>query len=153
MVGQLAVKLSALGGRVCVEGREGETIITAIADGTAVAGQVVGIPIATGIAAGSDLGVFEFFTGIQLERYDTDCDTAPTAGLMIEVVIPKVGRRYNVAIENPAGDLDAGYPFVFGDTAGNLEKGTNTLDVKAEARGFQGIANTSRFADLIWGGA
>ncbi len=153
MAGQLATLLSHLGGIVCVEGREGETIVTMKADGTAVAGHVVAAPIATGTAAGSDLGAFEFFTGIQLPRYDTDADTAPTAGLMVEVVIPKLGRRYNVAIEDPSGDVDAGYPFIFGDTAGNLEKGTNTLNVKAEARAFTGIANTSRFADLIWGGA
>ena len=153
MAGKLALLLSALGGIVCVDGRAGETIITAISNGTSKAGQVVGIPIATGIAAGSDLGAFEFFKGIQLPRFDTDVDAVVTAGKVIEIVIPKPGRRYNVAIEDPAGDLDDGYPFIFGDTAGNLEKGTNTLDVKAEARASGGIANTSRFAELTWGGA
>lgn len=155
MAGQLALLLSACRhqGIVCVDGKGEETIITAIADGTAVAGQVVGVPVATGIAAGSDVGAFEFFKGIQLPRYDTDVDSAPTAGLQIEIVIPKHGRRYNVAIEDPAGDLDDSYPLIFGNTAGNLEKGTNTLDVKAEAKASGGIANTSRFCECTWGGA
>ena len=155
MAGHLALLLSACRqkGIVCVDGKADEIIIPGIADGTAVAGHVVGVTIADNVAAGSDLGAFEFFRGIQLPRYDTDCNTAPTAGKAIEIVIPKAGRRYNVAIENPAGDLDDGYPFIFGDTAGNLEKGTNTLNVKAEARASGGIANTSRFAELIWGGA
>lgn len=155
MAGHLALLLSACrqAGVVCVDGKQGELIVSGIADGTSVAGQVVGVPIATGIAAGSDLGAFEFFKGIQLRRYDTDCDTAPTAGLLIEIVIPKPTRRYNIAIEDPAGDLDDGHPFVFGDTAGNLEKGTNTLNIKSEARASGGIANTSRFAELTWGGA
>jgi len=153
MAGQLAVKLSALGGRVCVEGREGETIITAKSDGTSVAGQVVGIPIATGIAAGTDDAAFEYFSGIQLERYDTDCDTAVTAGLMIEIVIPKTGRRYNCAIVDPAADKDQGQGFVFGTTAGNLEIGGGDIVVFEVAHAFTGIANTSRFADLVWGHA
>ena len=155
MAGHLALLLSACKqqGIVCVDGRGGETIITAISNGTSVAGQVVGIPIATNVAAGSDLGTFEFFKGIQLPKYNTDVDTIVTSGDMVEIVIPKHGRRYNVAIENPAGDVDDGYPFIFGDTAGNLEKGTNTLDVKSEARASGGIANTSRFAELTWGGA
>ena len=155
MAGHLALKLSTCKqkGIVCVDGKAGEKIITGVSDGVTKAGQVVGIPIATNIAEGSDLGAFEFFKGIQLPKYNVDVDTVVPAGKGIEIVIPKHSRRYNVAIEDPSGDLDDGYPFIFGDTAGNLEKGTNTLNVKSEARASGGIANTSRFAELTWGGA
>ena len=155
MAGHSATLLSACKhqGIVCVDGRGGETIITAKSNGTSVAGQVVGIPINTNVAAGSDLGAFEFFKGIQLPKYNTDVDAVVTSGDMLEIVIPKHGRRYNVAIEDPSGDLDDGYPFIFGDTVGNLEKGTNTLDVKSEARASGGIANGSRFAEVTWGPA
>lgn len=152
MAGHLAVKLSACKaeGVVCVDGKAGETIVGAISDGVTKAGQVVGVPISTGIAQGSDLGAFEFFKGIQLPKYNVDVDEVVPAGKTIELVIPKSGRRYNIAVEDPGGDVDDGYPFIFGDTAGNLEKGTNTLNIKAEAAASGGIANTSRFAELVW---
>ena len=90
MAGHLAVFLSACKskGIVYVDRRAGETIITAISDGVAIAGQVVGVPIATNIAAGSDLGTFEYFKGIQLPKYNTDVDTIITSGDMCEIVIP-----------------------------------------------------------------
>lgn len=155
MAGHLALLLSACRHQaiVCVDGRGGETIITAISNGTSVAGQVVGIPIATNIAQGSDLGAFEFFKGIQLPKYNTDCDAVVTAGEMVEIVIPKHNHRYNVAIVDPSADKDDGFPFIFGSTVGNLQCGTNTLNVKSEARASGGIANTSRFAELTWGPA
>lgn len=149
MAGVLATALSHLGGIVCVDGRGGETIISAIADGTAKAGQVVGITTATNVAAGTDDAAFEFFTGILLPRYDTDVDTVPTSGDAIEIVIPKSGRHYNVAIVDPGGDKGPGIGFVFGTTAGNMEIQADIV-VLNRASGTHMIANTSRFAEVTW---
>ena len=154
MAGHLATLLSACRhqGIVCVDGRDGEKIITALADGTAVAGQVVGVPGATGVAAGSDDGAFEYFKGILLPRYDTDVDTAPTATRLVEIVIPKVGHRYNIAIVDPGGDKDDGNDLVFGTTAGNLEVGGGDIVVFNPAKMSGRVANTSRFCECVWTG-
>lgn len=154
MAGHLALLLSACRhqGIVCVDGRAGEKIITAISDGTSVAGQVVGVPGATGIAQGSDDAAFEYFKGIQLPKYNTDCDTVVTSGDMVEIVIPKVGHRYNIACVNPGGDMDDGQDFIFGTTAGNLQiQGADVMLFKpAKASGR--VADTSRFAEMTWTG-
>ena len=46
--GQEHVKLSSMGGFVCVDGKEGELIISAKADGTALAGNIVTVTNSTG---------------------------------------------------------------------------------------------------------
>lgn len=142
--------LSQLGGIVCVDGKGGETIISAIADGTAVAGQVVGVVSSTGKIAGTDDGAFEFFTGILLPRYDTDCDTAPTAGDAVEIVIPQDGHAYNVAITDPGADKDPGLGLVFSTTAGNLTPQADIVVLNV-ARTSKKILDTDRFAEVYWG--
>jgi len=154
--GVLAVKLSALGGIVCVEGRAGETIITAKADGSLKAGNTVGVVSTTGATEGDIDGVliatFEEPMGILLPRYDVDCDTAVGDGKLVEIVIPKAGRLYNVAIADPAADKAAGVPFVYGGTDGNLTLGVLTeVETLAVCRAYKPIEDTSRFATMIWG--
>lgn len=154
--GVLAVKLSALGGIVCVEGRAGEHIITAKADGAIKAGATVGIISTTGATEGDIDGVvvagFEEPIGILLPRYDVDCDTAVGDGLLVEIVIPKAGRLYNVAITDPAADKTAGAPFVYGAGDGELVLGTLTVvEELAVCRAFRPIEDTSRYATMIWG--
>ena len=154
MAGHVALLLSECRhqGVVMVDGREGELIVTALADGTALAGWVVGVPGATGVAQGSDDAAFEYFKGLLLPRYDIDVDTAITAGLLIEIVIPKVGHRYNVACIDPGADKDDGQDFVFGTTAGRLEvQGADVVAFKPfKASGR--VADTSLFAEMVYVG-
>ncbi len=150
MAGKLATTLAALGGIVCVDGKGDEIIISSIADGTALAGWVVGVVLSTGKVQGTDDGAFEYFTGILLARYDTDPGTAPTSGDAVEIVLPKTGRRYNVAIADPSADKEAGLGYVFSSTVGNLTLQADIVVLNL-CRLSKPIANTSRFAEMIWG--
>lgn len=120
-------ELSDLLGGVLCGPRSEEKIVTMIADGTAKAGDVVADqgaedddPTHLGIAVGVDVdGNVDNFVGIQLQRYDTDMDDAPTAGDIIEVVIPKSGHNYRVKVTDL--NLDGpGNPLNFGNTTGAL---------------------------------
>ena len=153
----IALKLSTrhLGGVVCVDGRAGERIISAKADGTLVAGNVVGIITTIGATLGDIDGVedavYEGVIGIVLPKYNVDCDTAVADGLVVELVIPKAGRKYNVAIVDPGAALPAGQGYVYSTTSGNLDKSTIEAQLLAVCRSARGIADTSRFAEMIWG--
>lgn len=152
----IALKLSAClhSSIVCVDGRDGENIITAKADGVLKAGHMVGILTTIGATLGDIDGIvdggFETVMGILLPKFNVDADTAVEDGLTVEIVIPKAGRHYNVAIEDPAAAIAGGTPFIYGNTDGNLEKSVDVL-VLAVARAARGIADTSRYAELIWG--
>lgn len=152
----IALKLSACkhAGIVCVDGRDGEEIVTAKADGTLKAGHMVGILTTIGATLGDIDGIidggFETVMGILLPKYNVDCDTAVADGLTVEIVIPKTGRHYNVAIEDPAAAIAGGTPFIYGNTDGNLEKSADVL-LLAVCRSARGIADTSRYAEMIWG--
>ena len=153
----IALKLSACkhAGIVCVDGRDGETIITAKADGTLVAGNVVNVITTSGATLGDidgvEDGVSESVMGILLPKYNVDCDTAVADGLTVEIVIPKAGRHYNVAIVDTGAAIAAGIGFTYGTTSGNLTESTPEAQLLAVARNARGIANTSRFAEMIWG--
>ena len=153
----IALLLSACkhAGIVCVDGRDGENIITAKADGVLVAGNMVGILTTIGATLGDIDGIiidgFETVMGILLPKYNVDADTPVADGLTVEIVIPKSGRHYNVAIEDPGAAIAAGVYFIYGNTDGNLEKGDGNVEKVAVARSARGIADTSRFAELIWG--
>ena len=153
----IALKLSACkhAGIVCVDGRDGEEIITAKADGTLKAGLMVGVLTTIGATQGDIDGLaidgFETPMGILLPKYNVDCDTAVADGKSVEIVIPKQGRHYNVAIEDPSGAIAGGTFFIYGNTDGNLEKGDGNIEKIAVCRAARGIANTSRYAEMIWG--
>ena len=155
----IALTLSACkhAGIVCVDGRAGETIITAKADGTLVAGKMVGVLTTIGATLGDIDGIidggFETVMGILLPKYNVDCDTPVADGKVVEIVIPKAGRHYNVAIKNPGAAIAAGRPFVYagaGDTDGSLTLSTDVLII-AVCRAARGIADTSLFGEMIWG--
>ena len=153
MAGHLALLLSACKqqGIVCVDGRAGERIITAISDGVAVAGQVVGI-LATGIIAGTDdAGTSETFHGILLPKYNTDVDTIITSGDMCEIVIPTSGHRYNVATVDPGADKASGIGWIFGSTIGNMQIGDANIATMAPCYSSLPVADTSRFMEIVWG--
>jgi len=153
MAGHLALLLSACKhqGIVCVDGRAGERIITAISDGVAVPGQVVGV-LATGVIAGTDDGgTSETFHGILLPKYNTDCDTLITSGDMCEIVIPTAGHRYNVATADPGADKTSGVGWIFGSTIGNLQIGAADIAKGCPCYSSIDVANTSRFMEVVWG--
>jgi len=140
-------KVSDYRGSVCVNASE-EFYVTAIADGTCKAGNVVNVTTATAAVAQTDVDSVDLFTGILEVRYDTDVDTAPTAAKIVQVVLPQVGHKYIVTVV----DLNAsgpGIPLTFHTTAGSLTKVT---DVEATH-----VARTWRYTDgdtiaeVIWG--
>lgn len=153
----IALKLSIrhLGGIVCVDGRAGERIVTAIADGTLVAANVVGIITTLGATLGKIDGVedatYEGVIGILLPKYSVDVDTAVEAGKGVELVIPKAGHKYNLAIVDPGAALPNGQGFTYSTTSGNMDKSTIEAQLLAACRSARGIADTSRFAEMIWG--
>ena len=150
----LAVLLSALGGIVCVDGRAGEIIITAKADGTLKAGNAVMVLSTLGATLGDIDGIVdggvENFIGFLLEKYNTDCDTAVTDGELVEIVVPQSGHKYNVAIEDPSAALEAGTDMVFGNTDGNMEKKAHDALTWCPARTWKGVTTGSRFCTILW---
>jgi len=149
--------LSTLGGRVCVDGRGEELIVSAIADGVSKAGEGVQIIDTTGATLGEILafdvnGSTDRFVGILLPKYDTDCDTVITDRTLCEVVIPKSGHKYNVFITDPTADIERGAAVdmsAAGDGAFHVCK--STIEVSDYyARTSKSVANTSTFCEIIW---
>ena len=129
-----ALLLSAVGGRVCVDGRADEEIITAIADGVAYPGWCVNVLSTAGATQGDilavDVAANDRFTGILLPTYAQDCDAIITNGTVCEIVIPKRGHYYNVAVEDLNADADLGAACEFGTTDGYLAIVETTIEVK-----------------------
>lgn len=143
--------LSQLGGSIFVDGYDGETIITLLADGTAKAGWIVGQSAGAVSARGTDVdGNLDETMGILKERYDTDIDTAPTANELVEVVIPKSGRRYRVLMIDQNGALNPGEPMTFSNTAGAVTAGAN-IEAEHCGRLNKAIADDDLWCELIWG--
>ena len=145
--------LSELGGKVIQGSQQDENIETWLADGTVKAGWFVGVDTTDLKMSGMDDGAHEFFTGIALERYDTDCDTAFTTGDAIDVVIPISGHYYAVYIENPSATLEGGHAMTASDTVGCIEK-CATLDGGADlqviAYNKEQIITGTTFAIVRW---
>ena len=152
----IALLLSACkhAGIVCVDGRDGERIVSAKADGVLVAGQMVGVLTTIGATQGDIDGIidggFETVMGILLPKYNVDCDTAVADGKAVEIVIPVPGHHYNVKITDPGGAIAGGIPFKYSAADGELVKQTDVL-ILAVCRSARGIADTSIFAEMIWG--
>jgi len=155
----IALTLSTrhLGGIVCVDGRAEERIISAKADGTLKAGALVTVVTTIGATLGDIDGVEdavqESVVGILLPKYNVDVDTAVTDGDPVEIVIPKAGRKYNVWIKDTGAAIAAGIGFVYSAEAGGgqLAESTPEAQLLAVCRCARGIANTSRYAEMIWG--
>ena len=125
-----------------------ENFVTAIAEGTSKACDMVNVTTATAVIAQTDIDSVDLFTGILATRYDTDIDSVPTATKTVRVLLPKTGHKYIVTVV----DLSAsgpGIPLTFHTTAGALTKVT---DVEATH-----ICRTWRYTDgdtvaeVIWG--
>ena len=156
-IGTTYTKLSEAGGVVCVSGRADEKIITAKADGSQKAGYVVSIvgtgaeSATTGDIVATDKGVTESFVGIVLEKYNTDCDSAVTDGDLVEIVVPKAGKLYNIYITDPGADFNMGTLVAFSADAGEMVIQDSALeDMYYNAIFTQNVLNTSRFAEVRW---
>ena len=148
------VLLSQLGGIVCVDGRADELIVTCKAMGSEYPSYAVNITDGTAILSDNDAGTGEGVTGLVLPKYDSDCDTVFPAGELIEVVITKQGRRYNVSIVDPGGDLIPGDGGVIGTTAGKFDMTVVTIeDYKMVTLPKTYLnANNDTVIEIIWQG-
>lgn len=145
-------KLSDLGGTIFVDGYDGETKLTLKADGNVKAGWLVGQAAGNGVAIGVDIdGSLDEFDGILATRYDTDIDTAPTAGDAVDVYYPKSGRKYRIHIGDPGTTLYSGEPMIHHATEpGAAYQGAASEAVRI-ARLSRDVANGDLFAEVVWG--
>ncbi len=142
--------LSQLGGKVLMDSRENELLISRFADGSIKAGWLLDISGDT--AVGTDVnGALDEFGGFGLPRYNTDVDTAYTNGVLIDIVIPQGGHLYNVKITDPGGTAYAGEPLKFHATVEGELQIAGDIEVEHVARLFDNILDTSVFATIIWG--
>ena len=111
-------KISELGGQVILGDYSDETIIPAIADGTAKAGWLVGLTTA-GIVAGADTDSPDAAIGLLLPHYLIDVDGAITSPYPVSVVIPKGGHLYAVFVADMNSSL-VGLPMNVGGDAGKF---------------------------------
>ena len=148
--------LSDLGGVVCVDGRENELIITAIADGIAKPGWGVTILGTAGAAVGEmlnyDVAATDCFVGLCLEKYNTDCDAVATDRHIWEIVIPASGHKYNVPIATiGAGEGNIGTPVYMGAVDGEFIVQTAALEVfQYCALVSRPVVNGDRYAEVVW---
>lgn len=148
----MANKLSDLGGSIFVDGYDGERKITLKADGTAKAAHLVGQTAGDGTARGiNPTGNLDEFDGIQAKRYDTDLDSAPTAGKAVDVYFPISGHRYRIHIKDPGAAIYSGEPMNWiAGTAGALDK-TGDVEAQHVARLAKDAANGDTYAEVTWG--
>ena len=143
-------KLSELGGKVLMDSRENELIISRKADGTLKAGWLADISGDTAVGTDVD-GNLDEFGGFCLPRYDTDVDTAYTVGDLIDIVIPQGGHLYNIKVTDPGGTAYAGEPLKFHATVAGELQIAGDIEGEHVARLFDDILDTSVFATIIWG--
>jgi len=153
-------KLSEAGGVVCVSGRADEKIITGKADGSAKAGYLVSVMDTGTLAATSgDIKAIavagdatDWFTGILLEKYNTDCDAAVADGDLVEIVIPRGGHLYNVAISAAGATYEAGdvLDFPAADAGKMAVQGAGLEDNDYWAILTQQVTATSEFAEVVF---
>lgn len=146
------VLISSMGGFVCVDGKEDEIIISAIADGVALAGWAVTVVNSTGVIEAVDVnGSTDRFIGFLLPHYKTDVDTLIAAGELVEIVIPQRGHTYIVWIADPAGTVDVGVGMTFSATDGAMVVDESTAEVRDTwARLNKFVVSTDKFAEVTW---
>jgi hypothetical protein len=143
--------LSTLGGQVCMDSRSNELIVSRLADGTAKAGWLVGCTDGITAVGINPNGNLDELLGILLPRYNIDVDTAITAALLVDIVIPQGGHLYNILIKDPGATLYGGEPLIpISGTPGGLDK---SGDIESEhiARLFDKVLDNTTYATVIWG--
>ena len=150
-------KLSDLGGIVCVDGRENELIMTAIADGIVKPGWGITVLGTAGATVGEMLlydvgGSTDAFLGLCLPKYNTDCDAVATDREIWEYVIPASGHKYNVAIADiGAAEGNVGTPVIMGAVDGEFIVGTGALEVFTFcALVSKTVVDDDRYAEVVW---
>jgi hypothetical protein len=116
-------KISDLGDRRIALGNN-EIRIPALGNGTAKAGQVVGLVRSTGKVAGSDIGAFEYFEGILDDNPDLANDVVIPDGYPCSIIIPQAGHKYRVWCIDLGGAVLEGTRMGFSASAGLLQKAT-----------------------------
>lgn len=145
-------KLADLGGIVCVDGKAGETIKSAISDGALLPGACMTV-LTTGIIDGTDAGTVKAFTGILLPKYNLDPGTAVPSGELVEYVVPKAGRHYNVQIDDENGKA-VGTGMIFSDTNDiGAMKAVAEVEATCVARMSRASGATCTFGEVVWGGS
>ena len=119
------ITLASIGNKVDLSG--GSPRVSALADGTAKAGDAVGITQADGKVVQTAVGASEMFVGFLAPRYDTLNSVAPTAGVPVEIIVPQSGKVYGVFIEDPSGTEGQGVPYTFSNTAGAMEAAATAI--------------------------
>ena len=143
-------KISELGSRVSPQG--GDRHVGMLADGAMKAGNVVSNNNGTVAGVDTDSGedYENTFIGIQKERFDTDLDSIPTAGVTVDVIYPEAGKEYNIIVV----DLNAsgsGIPLGFHTTAGVLTK-VAAVESHCLCRTLE-YEDGDTVAKVIWGAA
>lgn len=157
MNGVACLLLSAAGGIVCIDGREDEIIVSAIADGVCKPGYAVSIISTAGATCGDiiavDVNADDRFVGLLLPTYNQDCDAIITNGEMCEVVIPQKGHVYNVYTTDLGADFDIGASVEFGTAANDgrfavSESTIETMDYMATLHKW--YDDNDLIAEVVW---
>lgn len=148
----MATLMSAKGSKVCVDSRGDELMVTALADGTAQAGDACGVIAATNyVHQVTAAGSLDEFVGWLESKYNTDIDTAMTAAEMVELVIPQGGHLYLVHITDPSATVLAGEPMVLdGATAGEIVK-VGDVETYHSCRLYETVVSGTTYAVIIYG--
>lgn len=144
-------KISDLGTReISVQGNDKR--VSALGDGTAKPGDLVGITDATGKVVQTDIGASEMFRGILDNDYKTAEDTAIPDGSPCSIIIPESGKKYNMKCKDPGGAVVSGLAHKLSDTAGAIEGAANTNIVTAGSKALntRALANGDTVGEFQW---
>lgn len=146
-------KISNLGSRDIALSGLGEIKRSALGDGTAKPGDLVGIIAATGKVVRTDLGVgttSETFIGIVDDNPTYADDTATTDGKPLSVIVPQSGHRYRVKMEDPGGAIIEGFPMGFSDDAGAMEDIATMSTAGVYANLDKAVVDDDVVCEVVW---
>ena len=141
--------ISELGG--VIQGDwDDEYIITAIAGADSpYAGWAVGV-LSTGLTAGTDDGgTCEDMIGLLLPHHTIDMDSEITAGLIVNIVVPKTGHIYGVHCD----DLGATGPGICMEIGANIGEFKKQAAIEGDhvCRTYGYYTSGDTVALVIWG--
>ena len=144
--------LSELGGVVRASSHHDEIITCLLSVANAKAGAAAGCEGTDGTMDLVDVNSsIDNFVGICLPRYDTDCDSVYTTGVLCELVRPISGHLYNVRLTNPSATLQEGHPIAFGDSNGEFKKHADIEDSEVIAYLAHPVITATTVATIVWG--
>jgi hypothetical protein len=120
-------KITHLGGsRKIARSGLGEVRISALGNGTAKPGDLVGVTDATGKVVGTDIGASEMFRGILDDEPTLAEDTAITDGMPCSIIVPQGAHIYAIKCTDPTGAVVSGLQHKASATAGAITGAANT---------------------------